>query len=130
APRVAGFGRACQRFAVRGLLRNEAHRLCLAVSLGLGWLLAFQSIANGLPIRRQDGLPPDELLAPALIVAYLLILGLRIAIDLPASATSNWIFRTVLDPQQNASAGAARRLILAFLTPAVLLPAFAFAWWR
>ena len=130
AARAAGFERACHRFAIRGLLRNEAHRLCLAVSLGLGWLLAFQGIAQGLAARPADGSPTDALLAPALVAAYLLILGLRIAFELPAGASSNWVFRVVLNTRDGQTLSAARRIVLSFLAPAVLLPALAFAWWR
>jgi hypothetical protein len=131
AVRSAGFERACHRFAVRALLRNEGHRLCLTVALGLGWLLAFQDAAAGLAARPpDDGLPPAALLSPALAAAYLLVLGLRIAFDLPASAPSNWVFRVVLNLRDSQSASAARRIEIAFLTPAVLLPALAFAWWR
>jgi len=35
SPRTAGFERACHGFVVRALLRNEAHRLVIAVSIGL-----------------------------------------------------------------------------------------------
>jgi len=116
--RAAGFPRACHRFVVRALLRNEAHRLSIAVSIGLGGLLALQDISEGLT---------DE--AP-LVAAYLLLLGLRVAFDLPASVPSNWIFRAVLDPRNNQSAGVARQVMLSFLTPFVLLPCLAYSWWR
>jgi hypothetical protein len=131
AARAPGFERACHRFAVRALLRNEGHRLCLVVALGLGWLLAFQGSAAGLAARPPaDGLPPAALLAPTLSAAYLLVLGLRLAFDLPASVPSNWIFRVVLNLRDSQSLSAARRIVIAFLTPTVLLPALAFAWWR
>lgn len=111
--RAAGFERACHRFVVRALLRNEAHRLCIAVSIGLGWLLASQEAAQG-----------------SLIAAYLLILGVRLAFEVPATVPANWIFRATLDPRQNETLPAARRVILSFLVPLVLLPALALAWWR
>jgi hypothetical protein len=131
AARGTGFQRACHRFTVRGLLRSETHRLCLAVALGLGWLLAIEGSAMGLGSRQpDDGLPAAALLSPALVAAYLLVLGLRIAFELPASAPSNWLFRTVLNPRENEALGAARRIVLSFLTLTVLLPAMTFAWWR
>jgi len=46
APRAVGFGRAGFRFVTRALLQHEGHRLCLAVALGLGWLLAIQSVTG------------------------------------------------------------------------------------
>lgn len=131
AARAAGLDRACHRFAVRALLRNEGHRLCLVVALGLGWLLAFEGTAAGLAAGPPaDGLPPAALLAPTLSAAYLLVLGLRLAFELPASVPSNWIFRVILNLRDSQSLSAARRIVVAFLAPAVLLPALAFAWWR
>ena len=106
APRTAGFGRAAHGFIVRALLRNETHRLAIAVAVGLGWMAAFQDPAGA-----------------ALAAAYLLILGLRVAFELPAGVPANWIFRATLDPQQNETAGIARRVMLSFLTPLVLAPA-------
>jgi hypothetical protein len=111
APRAAGFRRAGHRFVVRALLRSETHRLTLAVAIGLGWMAAFQS---------SDG--------ASLAAAYLLILGLRIAFELPASTPANWVFQVVLDPRHNESPGVARRVMLSFLAPLVLAPCFAVAW--
>ena len=128
SPRTAGFERACHRFAVRAVLRNEAHRLVIAVSIGLGWLLAFQT-ASGAPVL-PGPIPPLPLLEAPLIAAYLLILGLRIAFDLPAGLAAAWIFRAILDPRENRTLPVARRVIVSFVVPLVLLPTLAFFWWR
>jgi hypothetical protein len=113
APRRADFGRAGHRFLVRALLRSEAHRLTLAVAIGLGWMAAFQSSEGA-----------------SLGAAYLLILGLRVAFEMPAATSANWVFRAVLDPRRNESPEVARRAMLSFLTPLVLAPCAAVAWWR
>ncbi len=118
AHRAAGFPRACHRFAVRALLRNEPHRLALSVSIGLGWLMASQVTPDG----SADAAP--------LTAAYLLILGIRLAFELPAGVPANWIFRAILDPRSNETLPVARRVMLSFLIPLVLLPALALAWWR
>jgi len=112
--RAAGFPRACHRFAVRALLRSEPHRLAISVSIGLGWLMASQGSAQAAPLS----------------AVYLLILGIRLAFELPAGVPANWIFRAVLDPRSNETLPVARRVILSFLIPLVLLPALALAWWR
>jgi hypothetical protein len=108
-----GFVRAAHRFTVRALLRNESHRLCIAVAIGIGWLVAWQS----------------EPLAAPFSAAYILILGLRLAFEMPAGAPAAWIFRAVLDPREHETLPVARRVILSFLTPLVLLPALGLAWW-
>lgn len=110
APRRPGLGRAGQRFVVRALLRSETHRLTIAMAVGFGWMAAFQDPA-GAPFA----------------MAYLLILGLRIAFELPADLPGNWIFRIILDPRCNHAAGVARRVIFSFLVPLVLAPSFAVA---
>ncbi len=127
--RSAGFERACHRFAVRALLRSEAHRLVIAVSIGLGWLLALQTIAGSmaLPLRRIPDLGSLE--AP-LGAAYLVILGLRVAFELPAGAAAGWVFRVILDPRENQTVPAARRVMIGFLIPVVAAPALAYFWWR
>jgi len=126
ARRSAGFERACHRFAVRALLRNEAHRLCLAVALGLGWLLAFETV-TGIPL--ESAAETAQLTGP-LIAAYLLILGLRVAFELPAGVPANWIFRSTLDARHHATLPVARRVMLGWLTLGVLLPTAAVWCWQ
>lgn len=111
APRRAGFGRGAHSFIVRALLRSETHRLTIAVALGLACMSALQDASGA-----------------ALGSAYLLLLGLRIAFELPAGVPANWIFRVTLDAQQSATAAVARRVMLSFLTPLVLLPCFVAGW--
>jgi hypothetical protein len=113
--RASGFDQASYRFVVRALLRNETHRLCLAVSFGLGWVLALQSgsVAMG-----------------GLIAAYLLILGLWLAFALPAMEQANWIFRSVLDAHSADTHSLARRVMLGFLVPGVLVPTFVWSAYR
>jgi hypothetical protein len=130
AARTSGFDRAGFRFVMRGLLRNESHRLCLAVSLGLGWLLALQSVSESLTLGRGDALPPTAFLAAPLIAAYLLLLGLRVAVELPAALSANWAFVTVVDTHENETSGIIRRVMLGFLTLFVLLPCLAISLWR
>ena len=113
--RASGFRRASYRFVIRTLLRNEAQRFWISVSLALGWLLAVQS----------------DMLAAPLITAYLLLLGLRLAFEVPAALPANWVFRSALNCQEHESLGIARRAMLAFLTLLVLLPSLVFfSWWR
>jgi hypothetical protein len=99
APKTAGFPRAAHHFVVRAFLRSETHRLIIAVALGLG-----------------------AMAQSALAAAYLLILGLRIAFEIPAAVPANWIFRATLDSPTLDTAPIARRAIFAFLTTLVLVP--------
>lgn len=131
AYRESGFRRAGYRFVIQTLLRNEAQRFWIAVSLALGWLLAFQFGSSALfrspPLK--EPVPEVALLAAPLMTAYLLVLGLRLAFELPAVIPANWIFRSILNSSEHESLGIARRVMLAFLAPLVLLPYFAFFFW-
>jgi hypothetical protein len=109
----AGFQRAAHNFAVRALLRNESHRLCIAVAIGIGWLAAWR----------------DGPLAAPFAAAYILILGLRLAFELPAGVPAAWIFRAILDPREHETLPVARRVIVSFFVPLVLAPALLLAWW-
>jgi len=129
--RTSGFRRASYRFVIRTLLRNEAQRIWISVSVALGWLLALQSassVVSPTP-RSTDSLPEASLLAAPLMAAYLLVLGLRLAFEFPAALPANWIFRSTLNCHEHESLGIARRVILAFLTLLVLLPHLAFVSW-
>jgi hypothetical protein len=108
-----GFVRATYRFTVRAFLRSESHRMCVAVAIGIGWLAAWQSGPLAAPFS----------------AAYVLILGLRLAFEMPAAMPASWVFRAVLDPREHETLPVARRVILGFVTPLVLVPAVALAWW-
>jgi hypothetical protein len=125
---ASGFERACHRFALRALLRNETHRLALAVSVGLGWLLALDDVANAPAAAPGNPFPSLAQLAAPLSAAYVLILGLRVAFELPAGVSANWIFKAILDPREEAALPVARRLMFSFLVPVVALPGFAYAY--
>lgn len=129
--RASGFERAAHRFAVRALLRNETHRLAIAVAIGLGGLLASQDVASVLPavVDKGSTLPVFALLEAPLVAVYLLILGLRIAIELPAGVSANWIFQAALDSRENEALPVARRVMLSFLVPVVVVPDLIFSWW-
>jgi hypothetical protein len=116
-----GFPRAGHQFAVRAMLRNEAHRVCLAVSIALGWLAALRDISQG---------GDAGVVRAPFAAAYLLILGVRVAFEIPAGVPAGWVFRAVLDPRENESRGMARQIILGFLAPFVLAPCFAVSAWK
>jgi hypothetical protein len=64
------------------------------------------------------------------MTAYLLVLGLRLAFELPAALQANWIFRSTLPCLEHETIGIGRRVMLALLTPLVLLPTLGLFWWR
>ncbi|HZT30411.1 MAG TPA: hypothetical protein VFA33_11035 [Bryobacteraceae bacterium] len=112
------FQRACYHFTVRTLLRSETHCLLLGVFAGLGLVLASQQALSG------DWLPVP------LILAYLGICGLRFVFNVPVRLNANWIYQVVLDDSGLETAAVARKVMLSFLIPAVLLPTLLGMGWR
>jgi hypothetical protein len=112
--RKAGFERACHRFTVRALLRSETHRMVIAISIGMGWLLA--------------SVTPDPVRHGPLLAGYLLLLGLRLAFELPANVSSNWIFQSILAAKENEAPAVARRVMLSFVTLLVVIPSLLLSW--
>jgi hypothetical protein len=114
--------RACYSFGLRALLRSESHCILFGGFLGLGLVTASQ-MALG---QSRTGL-----LAAPLCVAYFLIVGLRFAFELPAGQAANWVFRLILNGGKREAKQVARKLLLTFLIPLVLLPlliVYAYAW--
>jgi len=124
--RSVNFVRACHRFVIRALLRSESHRLAIAVAAGLGFLFAIQDVASA---PAGLWLPSEEWLRAPLAVSYLLVLGMRLAFEMPAGVSSSWIFRATLDPRGNETLPVARLVMASFLPPVVLFPTFVFAAW-
>jgi hypothetical protein len=125
------FQRAGFRFVGKTLLRSEAHRLVLTAVGGLALVLASQALMDafdGGKSLRQAALTPDALSIP-FILSFLIIVGLRVAFEIPAELRSNWIFQLMTDPDGQECEGLARRVILILVLPwllAISLPVYAY----
>ncbi len=118
-------------FAIRTLLRSDAHSLCVGVFFGLGAAVGSQVAAIGLARRgvAQALLPSSELLAPPLVIAYLLICGVRLACEIPAELPANWVFQLSGAAENLESRTLARCVILSCVATLVVIPAFAVYTW-
>jgi hypothetical protein len=127
----SAFQRGGFRFVCKTLLRSESHRLMLTAVAGLGLVLASQALLDafeGAKSWREAALSPDGLSIP-FILAFLMIVGLRIVFEIPAELRSNWIFQLMLDPDGRECEHLARRVILILVLPwllAISLPAYAY----
>ncbi len=118
------FQRACYHFGLRALFRSETHCILIGAFAGLGLITAAQSIMS-VPAAKPGAIstiPHADLLAAPLCVVYFLVAGLRLTFELPAGLTSNWIFRLTVDRAIRDGSAVARKLILSFLVPGVILP--------
>lgn len=109
---AAPFESAVREFTIFGLLRNDPHRLVLLVALGVGWATAAQY---------SDRSPTTPL-----IPAYLVVLALSIAFQLPTELSANWIFRVTLDRAVYPIGAAVRQAATILAAAWVLLPTAAF----
>jgi hypothetical protein len=127
------FERAAFRFALKTLFRSENHTLVVLGSIGLGVVLASETLFEAAR-NRAPGAPSADLLSIPLIVGYCLFLGLRFSFEIPAALRANWVFRMTVNPGTNQCVPLARRIMLTFLIPLLLfvcLPAYALGWnWK
>lgn len=136
------FQRSCFRFTTKTLFRSENHALMVGGFAGLGIVLASQTLyeaAQGQAAAARQfapvsALPPAELLSIPLILAYFLLLGVRLAFEIPVTLRANWLFRLSVNPETGECAPLARKVLLAFIVPLLLLvclPACSWRWgWR
>ena len=130
------FERASFRFTIRTLVRGPNQALVMGWFAGLGIVIASETLfaAVSAPSRTAEHFPSAEILSIPLTLAYVLILGLRCAFDIPASLRANWLFRITINPETRECAPLARKVVFTFLFPALILvsfPLYAYFWgWR
>jgi len=108
------------------MVRSEAHRLVLTAIGGLALVLASQALLDAFENAksvRGAALSADALSIP-FILAFLVIVGLRIVFEVPVELRSNWIFQLMVDPDRQECEPLARRVILILVLPWLLLIAF------
>jgi hypothetical protein len=126
----SAYDRATYRFAMKTLLRNDRHSLIFGGFAGLGIVIASQTLLSA--VNQKPGAAPSAaLISVPFTLAYFLICGLRFVFDLPAELRANWVHRVILDCEQQAPADTARKVILTFVLPWILLvclPLYLYYW--
>ena len=117
------FQKGCFRFVWKTLFRSESHRLVLVGFGGVGLVLASQALLtafeNGEPAGKAM-VSADGLSIP-LVLAFIIIAGLRIVFEIPVDLRSNWIFRLLLNAEKHECEPLARKVMLVSVLPWVLL---------
>ncbi|HEY2170443.1 MAG TPA: hypothetical protein VGJ30_12510 [Candidatus Angelobacter sp.] len=116
----SSYERATYRFAMKTLLRNDRHSLIFGGFAGLGIVIASQTLLSAVN-QRPGGAPSAAMISVPFTLAYFLICGLRFVFDLPAELRANWVHRVILDSEQQAPADAARKVVLTFVLPWILM---------
>lgn len=126
------FERACYRFALKALARNERQSLFLGAFVGLGLVLASLTVASGTHAAGQvSALPGADFLAVPLILAYFVICGLQFVFKLPAELNANWAAQVIVDRNRHYAERLARKVTLSLVWPWLLLialPVYACFW--
>ena len=125
------FERACYRFALKTLARNERQLLFFGAFLGLGLVLASQTLVSAVGRRGASSLPSAEFLSLPLIMSYFVICGLCFVFELPAELSANWAAQVIVDYQRHYAARLARKLTLSLVWPwlvIIALPMYAWRW--
>jgi hypothetical protein len=120
------FQKGCFRFVWKTLFRSESHSLVLAGIGGLGLVLASQALLSafeGGDSARVAMVSADGISIP-LVLAFFIIVGLRMMFEIPVELRSNWIFRLMLDAEKHECEPLARKVILVSVLPWVLLISF------
>jgi hypothetical protein len=118
------FQKGCFHFVRRTLFRSETHRLALAGIFGMGIVLASQFLARAIQTKSSTNPAASaDALAIPLILAFFIIAGLRVVFEIPSDLRANWIFRFTLDSDHHECAALARKIMLSFVLPWLVLVA-------
>jgi hypothetical protein len=127
--------RSCYHFIVRTLLRSDAHLQVVSAFAALGLVAAAEVLssirADQFFLSRHS--PSADFLSIPFILGYCIIVGIRLAFEMPADLRANWIFRLWLGPGDQQARPVARRVLLAltlpWLIPACFVPTWIFFGW-
>jgi hypothetical protein len=106
--------RACYHFISRALLRSDAHLQIVLAFAALGLVVAAQTVNlafhPGFLFSAQP--PAVALLSAPYILSYCLLLGIRLAFEVPLDLSANWIFKLWIEPDGELPRQVARRVLL------------------
>jgi hypothetical protein len=102
--------RSGYRYVLRTLARSARHRLVLAGFVGLGAVLAVQTMSGNR--GEPTALPNVTWLSIGFIVNFFVIAGMRFVFDIPAELKANWTFQLWVAPDRDSCNSLARKVIL------------------
>jgi hypothetical protein len=114
--------RACFHFITRTLLRSEAHLQIASAFVAMGLVVSVQSLASAFHANAANSLhsPSEDLLAIPFILSFCIIIGIRLAFEIPSDLRANWVFAVWIDPSALQTRPIAREVLLTFsLAPLV-----------
>jgi hypothetical protein len=108
--------RACFHFITRTLLRSEAHLQIASAFVAMGLVVGAQSVASVFHANATASLHPlsEDLLSIPYILSFCIILGIRLAFEIPSDLLANWVFALLIDPDSLQTRPIARKVLLTF----------------
>jgi hypothetical protein len=124
--------RACFHFISRTLFRSETHLQIAAAFLAMGIVVAAQSFASsfrpGVSASLSLRIPSEDLLSMPFVLSFCIIVGIRLAFEIPADLRANWIFALWIDPDTLPTRAIARKTLLTFSLVPLIPICFASSW--
>jgi hypothetical protein len=108
--------RACYHFVSRTLLRSDAHLQIVLAFAALGLVVAAQTVNTAFhPGFSFAAQPPSlALLSIPFILSYCLLVGIRLAFEVPSDLPANWVFKLWVEPGGEEPRQVARKILLTF----------------
>jgi len=122
--------RACFHFITRTLLRSEAHLQIASAFVAMGLVVSVQSFASALHANAAAGLrvPSEDLLSIPFILSFCIVVGIRLAFEIPSNLRANWIFALWIDPHTLQARSIARKILLTFSLVPLVPVCFVSSW--
>ncbi|MGC2670522.1 MAG: hypothetical protein WA299_01555 [Candidatus Acidiferrum sp.] len=108
--------RACFHFITRTLLRSEVHLQIASAFVAMGLVVGAQSLAS---VFHSSSPAPlhilsEDLLSIPFILSFCIIVGIRLAFEIPSDLRANWVFAVWIDPNTLQTRLIARKILLTF----------------
>ena len=124
--------RACFHFISRTLLRGQTHLQIAAAFVAMGMVFAAQAFASsfhpGVSASRALRVPSEDLLSIPFTLSFCIIVGIRLAFEIPADLRANWVFALWIDPNALQTRSVARKVLLTFSLVPLIPICFASSW--
>jgi hypothetical protein len=114
--------RACFHFITRTLLRSEAHLQIASAFVAMGLVVGAQAIVPAFHANAAASLhhPSEDLLSMPYILSFCIIIGIRLAFEIPSDLRANWVFTLWIDPDALHTRPIARKVLLTFSLAALV----------
>ena len=121
---------ACFHFITRTLVRGETHLQIVSAFAAMALVASAQSLASVFPIHAAVHVrtPSEDLLTIPFVISFCIIVGIRLAFEVPSDLRANWVFALWIDPDTLQTRPIARKVLLAFSLLPLIPICFASTW--